>query len=161
MASDGMPAVGAKAPSFSLMGTGGRTVRLKDFAGKSNLVLYFYPRDNTPGCTLEANDFRDACGRFEEHDTVILGVSTDGLEAHERFSTRLDLPFVLLSDPEAEVSTAYGVFGTKRFMGCQFPGIHRTTFVIDKQGTIRRVFPGVRVRRHAAEVLDFVRDELS
>jgi peroxiredoxin Q/BCP len=136
-------------------------VTLKGFAGKRNLVLYFYPRDNTPGCTIEAGDFRDAVGRFEAHDTVILGVSADRLESHEKFSAKLKLPFLLLSDPEAEVSTAYGVFGKKSFMGREFFGIHRTTFVIDKKGKIRCVFPRVRVKEHVAEVLDFVRDELS
>ena len=161
MTSNGMPEVGSKAPSFSLMATGGKKVTLKGFAGKRNLVLYFYPRDNTPGCTIEAGDFRDAVGRFEEHDTVILGVSVDRLESHDNFSAKLKLTFLLLSDPEAEVSTAYGVFGKKSLMGREFLGIHRTTFVIDKKGKIRRVFPHVRVKEHVAEVLEFVRDELS
>ncbi len=161
MTSNGMLEVGSKAPSFSLMATGGKKVTLMGFAGKRNLVLYFYPRDNTPGCTIEAGDFRDAVGRFEAHDTVILGVSADRLESHEKFSAKLKLPFLLLSDPEAEVSTAYGVFGKKSFMGREFFGIHRTTFVIDKKGKIRCVFPRVRVKEHVAEVLDFVRDELS
>jgi len=161
MTSNGIPEVGSKAPSFSLMATGGKRVSLKDFAGKRNLVLYFYPRDNTPGCTLEAGDFRDACGSFEELDTVVLGISADRVESHDKFSAKLKLPFLLLSDPEVEVSTAYGVFGKKSFMGREFLGIHRTTFVIDKTGTIRRIFPRVKVKEHAAAVLDFVREELS
>ena len=161
MTSNGLPEVGSKAPSFSLMATGGKKVTLKDFAGKRNLVLYFYPRDDTPGCTLEAGDFRDAFGSFEALDTVILGVSADRLDSHEEFSTKLKLPFLLLSDPEVEVSTAYGVFGKKSFMGREFFGIHRTTFVIDKKGKIRQIFPRVKVKEHAAAVLDFVRDELS
>jgi peroxiredoxin Q/BCP len=161
MTSNGIPEVGSNAPSFSLMGTGGKRVTLKDFAGKRNLVLYFYPKDNTPGCTLEAGDFRDAYGRFEELDTVILGVSADRLESHETFSAKLKLPFLLLSDPDVEVATAYGVYGKKSFMGREFLGIHRTTFVIDKQGKIRQVFPRVKVKAHAAAVLDFVRVALS
>ena len=161
MTSNGMPEVGSKAPSFSLMATGGKQVTLKDFAGKRNVALFFYVRDNTPGCALEAGDFRDAFGRFEELDTVILGVSADRLESHEKFSTKLKLPFLLLSDPEVEVANAYGVFGRKSFMGREFLGIHRTTFVIDKKGKIRQVFPRVKIKEHAAAVLDFVRDELS
>ena len=156
-----MPEVGAKAPAFSLAGTNGKQVALKDFNGKKNLVLYFYPKDSTPGCTLEACGFRDAYGLFEEHDTVILGVSGDRLDAHENFSSRLNLPFLLLSDPEVETANAYGVYGKKSFMGREFFSIHRTTFIIDKKGTVRRVFPGVKVREHATEVLTFIRDELS
>ena len=156
-----MPTVGAKAPRFSLKGTGGKTISLKEFNGKKNLVLYFYPKDSTPGCTLEACDFRDAFGHFEAEDTVIIGVSGDQLDALESFSSKLDLPFPLLSDPDVEVSNAYGVYGKKSFMGREFFGIFRTTFVIDKQGTIRQVYPRVKVKEHAAEVLGFIRDELS
>jgi len=155
------PPIGSKAPDFTLLGTGGKKVALKDFRGRKNLVLYFYPKDGTPGCTVEACGFRDAYGRFEEHDTVILGVSRDDLEAHQKFSTRHHLPFLLLSDRESEVAKAYGVFGKKSFMGREFFGVHRSTFIIDKAGTIRKVYPRVKVREHPAEVLGFVRDELS
>ncbi|HXH27892.1 MAG TPA: thioredoxin-dependent thiol peroxidase [Candidatus Polarisedimenticolia bacterium] len=160
MGKNGTPEVGSKAPEFALAATGGRTVALQDFIGKKNLVLYFYPKDDTPGCTVEACGFRDAYGHFETCDTVILGVSRDGPESHSRFSAKHHLPFLLLSDPEVEVCKAYGVFGMKSFMGREFPGIYRTTFVIDKSGTIRRIYPRVKVREHAAEVLGFVRDEL-
>lgn len=155
------PRVGGKAPRFSLPATGGRTVGLADYLGKKNLVLYFYPKDGTPGCTLEACGFRDAYERFLETDTIVLGVSTDDLESHERFARKHALPFPLLSDPETEVASAYGVFGKKSFMGREFFGIHRTTFVIDKRGRIRRVFPRIKVKEHSAEVLGFIRDELS
>ena len=161
MEMDAIPQVGSKAPDFTLVGTGGKRVGLRDFLGKKNLVLYFYPKDATPGCTMEACGFRDSYPHFEEHDTVILGVSRDHVEAHEKFSSKHRLPFLLLSDPGAEVCNAYGVYGTKSFLGREFLGIHRTTFVIDSRGTIRGVFPKVRVREHAQEVLQFIKRELS
>ena len=161
MEMDAIPQVGSKAPDFTLVGTGGKRVGLRDFLGKKNLVLYFYPKDATPGCSMEACDFRDAYPHFEEHGTVILGVSRDGVDSHEKFSSKHRLPFLLLSDPGAEVCNAYGVYGTKSFLGRQFLGIHRTTFVIDSRGTIRGVFPKVKVREHAQEVLQFIRRELA
>ncbi|MFQ5878329.1 MAG: thioredoxin-dependent thiol peroxidase [Acidobacteriota bacterium] len=161
METNGRPQVGSRAPAFALMGTGGKRVSLEDFLGRKNLVLYFYPKDDTPGCTVEARGFRDAVGLFEARDTIVVGVSRDSLSSHERFSSKLRLPFLLLSDPDSEVCRAYGVFGKKSFMGREFLGIHRTTFVIDKRGTIRMVYPRVRVGEHAAEVLRFVQDELS
>jgi len=161
MEMDAIPQVGSKAPDFTLVGTGGKRVGLRDFLGKKNLVLYFYPKDATPGCSMEACDFRDAYPHFEEHDTVILGVSRDGVDSHEKFSSKHRLPFLLLSDPGAEVCNAYGVYGTKSFLGREFLGIHRTTFVIDSRGTIRGVFPKVKVREHAQEVLRFIRRELA
>src|SRR6266699_3681273 len=106
MGNDAAPAIGAKAPAFTLLGTEGKKVALKDFLGKKNLVLYFYPKDSTPGCTMEACGFRDVFGHFEASDTVILGVSRDGLESHQKFSNKLRIPFLLLSDPEAEVAKA-------------------------------------------------------
>ncbi len=161
MEMDAIPQVGSKAPDFNLVGTGGKRVGLKDFIGRKHLVLYFYPKDATPGCTMEACGFREAYPNFEERGTVILGVSRDGVDSHEKFSSKHRLPFLLLSDPDAEVSTAYGVFGTKSFLGREFLGIHRTTFVIDRDGTIRGVFPRVKVREHAQEVLRFIRSELA
>jgi len=161
MASDAAPAVGTKAPDFALEATGGRKVTLGEFLGRKNLVLYFYPKDHTPGCTLEACDFRDAYGRFEAADTVVLGVSRDPVASHDRFTEKHRLPFLLLSDPDAAVARAYGTYGTKSFMGREFLGIHRTTFVIDSRGTIRQIFPRVRVKGHADEVLKFVCDGLA
>jgi peroxiredoxin Q/BCP len=160
MGKNGVPEVGDRAPHFSLPATGGKRVSLEEFNGKKNLVLYFYPKDDTPGCTLEACAFRDAHGSFEEKDTVILGVSRDSLESHEKFSSKLRLPFLLLSDAGTEVANAYGVYGKKSFMGREFFGIHRTTFVIDKSGTIRRIYPKVKVKDHAAETLGYL-SELS
>ena len=161
MEENGAPAVGGKAPEFSLVGTGGKTVSLADFRGKKNLVLYFYPKDHTPGCAMEACGFRDAYPHFEESGTVILGVSRDSLDSHEGFSTKHKLPFLLLSDPDTEVCKSYGVYGKRNFLGCEFFGIHRTTFVIDKQGTIRQIYPRVKVKEHANEILGFVRDQLA
>jgi len=161
MEKDAIPQVGSKAPDFSLIGTGGKRVGLKDFIGKKNLVLYFYPKDSTPGCTMEASAFRDTYRFFEERNTVILGVSRDGLESHDKFSTKHRLPFLLLSDPSGEVCSAYGVYGKKSFLGREFFGIHRTTFVIDTTGTICRVYPKVKVREHAEEVLRFIRSDLA
>ncbi len=161
MEKDALPQVGSKAPDFTLVGTGGKRVGLKDFIGRKNLVLYFYPKDSTPGCTMEACGFRDAYRQYEEHDTVILGVSRDTPESHEKFSSRYRLPFLLLSDPNAEVATAYGIYGKRSFLGREFFGIHRATFVIDATGTIRGVYPKVKVREHAEEVLQFVRAELT
>jgi peroxiredoxin Q/BCP len=160
MAMDPTPEVGAEAPAFTLPGTAGKTVSLADFRGRKNVVLYFYPKDGTPGCTLEACGFRDQFGRFEAQDTVIFGVSRDDLDSHRSFSARHRLPFLLLSDPGAEVARAYGAFGPKTFMGREFHGISRATFVIDKQGTIRRIYAKIKVKGHAAEVLEFVRDRL-
>jgi peroxiredoxin Q/BCP len=160
MAKKNEPQVGRKAPAFALMGTGGREVTLEEFRGRKNLVLYFYPKDGTPGCTTEACAFRDVHERLNEHDTVILGVSPDALDRHEAFSARHGLPFDLLSDDATEVSKTYGVYGKKSFMGREFFGINRTTFVIDKNGTIRRIDRKMDVKRHPAEILEYVRSEL-
>src|SRR5262245_60951106 len=155
------PEVGRKAPTFALMATGGREITLGDYLGKKNLVLYFYPKDGTPGCTTEACGFRDVHERLERHDTAVLGVSLDALDAHEKFSARHGLPFPLLSDSGRAVSEAYGVYGKKQFMGREFFGISRTTFVIDKKGTIRRIDRKVDVKQHADEILDFIKTELA
>jgi thioredoxin-dependent peroxiredoxin len=155
------PEVGAKAPTFSLMATGGREVALKDFLGKKNLVLYFYPKDGTPGCTTEACGFRDVVEALRRHDTEVLGVSRDALESHERFSSKHGLSFPLLSDAGDQVSKAYGVFGKKSFMGREFYGIHRTTFVIDKLGRIRRIDRKVDVKQHAGQIVEYVKSEFA
>lgn len=154
------PQVGRKAPGFALMGTGGREVTLDEFRGRKNLVLYFYPKDGTPGCTTEACAFRDVHEKFTENDTVVLGVSTDALDTHERFSAKNGLPFDLLSDGAREVSKTYGVYGKKSFMGREFFGINRTTFVIDKKGTIRRIDRKMDLKSHPAEILEYVKTEL-
>ena len=154
-------AVGRKAPAFALLATGGREVSLADYLGKKNLILYFYPKDGTPGCTREACGFRDVYSRLASHDTEVLGVSRDGLDAHEKFSARNSLPFPLLSDADSKVSTAYGVYGKKSFMGREFFGINRTTFVIDKKGKIRRIDEKVEVQKHPDQILDYVKTVLA
>lgn len=148
---------GQKAPEFTLPATGGKTISLADFAGKQNVVLYFYPKDNTPGCTKEACSFRDVQSEFEAAGTVILGVSIDSIKSHENFAQTFHLMFPLLSDEDKNVSTAYGVFKEKSMYGKTFLGVERTTFAIDKQGVIRKIWPKVKVEGHIDEVLDFVK----
>ncbi len=148
---------GQKAPQFSLPASTGNKVALKDFKGKNVVVLYFYPRDNTPGCTKEACSFRDLQAEFEEAGAVILGVSTDSLESHDKFAAKYDLRFPLLADKDAEVATKYGVWQEKNMYGKKSMGIVRTTFVIDRDGKIAKIWPKVKVEEHADEVLEFVK----
>lgn len=148
---------GDKAPEFSLPTTGGRTVSLSEFKGEKSVVLYFYPKDNTPGCTKEACFFRDLEQEFEQAGAVILGVSTDSVKSHEKFAEKFNLLFPLLADEDKSTSTAYGVYKEKNMYGKKVMGIERTTFVIDKLGTIRKIWPKVKVEGHVDEVLDFVK----
>jgi peroxiredoxin Q/BCP len=150
-------AEGKKAPLFTLPASTGEKIALRHFRGKSNVVLYFYPKDMTSGCTQEACSFRDLRGEFEQAGAVILGLSTDDLDSHGKFASKHELNFPLLSDTDAKASTKYGVYKEKSMYGRKFMGIERTTFVIDKSGTIRRVYPKVSVTGHADEVLEFVR----
>lgn len=144
---------GMKAPDFTLGAGDGGTIRLSSFQGKKHVVLYFYPRDNTPGCTQEACDFRDSWKRVEKAGAVVLGISADSAASHLRFSGKFELPFPLLSDEEKKVIKAYGVWQKKTFMGKTFMGIVRSTFVIDKKGKIVRIFEKVKVKGHVDEVL--------
>jgi peroxiredoxin Q/BCP len=148
---------GQKAPEFTLPATGGKTISLADFAGRQSVVLYFYPKDNTPGCTKEACSFRDVQSEFEAAGAAILGVSIDSMKSHENFAQKFHLMFPLLSDEDKNVSTAYGVFKEKSMYGKTFLGVERTTFAIDKQGVIRKIWPKVKVEGHIDEVLDFVK----
>jgi peroxiredoxin Q/BCP len=125
------------------------------------VVLYFYPKDNTPGCTAEACDFRDMSGEFSELDTVILGVSLDDLKSHEKFIRKYDLPFLLLADTEAEVSKKYGVYKEKNMFGKKKWGIERSTFIIDKEGRLAKIYRKVKVDGHVKEALEFVKEQLS
>ena len=149
-----LPEVGQPAPDFTLSSTDDRDVRLSDFKGQQAVVLYFYPRDDTPGCTAEACSFRDLRSLFHEHGAEILGVSTDSVKSHKKFQQKYQLTFPLLADPDHAVADQYGVWQQKRFMGREHMGIARTTFVIDKNGTIKAVFPNVKVEGHADKVLD-------
>jgi peroxiredoxin Q/BCP len=148
-----MPAEGAKAPDFSLPDGRGRTVSLKDFRGK-RLVLYFYPKDDTPGCTAEACDFRDNLSRVKRAGAEVVGVSADTAASHAKFAEKYDLPFPLLSDREKTMLEAYGVWQKKSFMGKSYMGIVRSTFLIDARGVIARVWPKVKVSGHVDEVLE-------
>jgi peroxiredoxin Q/BCP len=148
---------GAKAPDFFLPSSTGSRISLSDYEGKKNVVLYFYPKDMTPGCTTEACSFRDLKDRFEAAGAVILGVSNDDLDSHAKFTAAEHLNFPLLSDANAVVCKDYGVYKPLTYKGATFMGIERTTFVIDKHGIIRKVYPKVAVDKHADEVLNFVR----
>ena len=149
---------GKAAPSFSLDSSKGTKIKLADFKGKKKVVLYFYPKDNTPGCTKESCDFRDSIKRFQRQDAVVLGVSADSLESHDQFIQKFKLPFPLLSDPEKGMLKKYGVWQQKSLYGRKFMGIVRTTVVIDKKGKIAKIFPKVKVDGHADEVLQVVKE---
>jgi thioredoxin-dependent peroxiredoxin len=143
---------GDKAPEFSAPTNGGGTVSLKDFKGQY-LVLYFYPKDDTPGCTKEACGFRDAYQDFEKAGAVVLGVSTDSVKKHDKFVEKFQLPFPLLADEDKSIVEAYGVWGKKKFMGREYMGTNRVTFLIDPKGKIKKIWPTVKPEEHAAEVL--------
>jgi peroxiredoxin Q/BCP len=149
-----LPAVGQLAPDFTLASTEDREISLADFKGKQAVVLYFYPRDDTPGCTAEACSFRDLRSMFNEHGAEILGVSADTVKSHKKFQTKFHLTFPLLADPDHAVAEQYGVWQLKKFMGREYMGIARTTFVVDRDGTIKAVFPNVKVEGHADKVLE-------
>lgn len=144
--------VGMDAPEFELKDENGTVRRLADFRGKP-VVLYFYPKDDTPGCTKEACSFRDDTSAFDEAGVAILGVSPDSVQSHQKFKTKYHLTFPLLADDGHRVADAYGVWGPKKFMGREYEGILRTTFLIGPDGKIVRVFENVKPAEHAKEVL--------
>ena len=148
------PEVGTKAPAFSLPASTGEKISLQDFSGANgkNVVLYFYPRDDTPGCTTEACGFRDHIGRFQSTETAVLGVSTDTVESHQKFAAKFSLPFPLLADESHELAEKYGVWVEKNMYGKKSMGIQRATFLIDKTGKIAAVWPKVKVDGHVEEV---------
>ena len=147
-----MVSIGEEAPDFTLTSDEGRHISLRDFQGKK-VVLYFYPKDNTPGCTREAMEFRDTITEFETEDTVILGVSNDGVESHKKFKSKFQLPFILLSDPEAKVLKLYDVWKKKSLYGKSYMGTERTTFLIDEKGVIKKIYRKVNVDGHAQTCL--------
>jgi peroxiredoxin Q/BCP len=144
---------GSRAPDFRLKSDTGETVKLSQFRGRP-VVLYFYPRDDTPGCTKEACAFRDSYDEYLARDAVILGVSRDGEESHRQFKSKHDLPFTLLSDPDHQVAEAYGVWAEKSMYGRKSMGIVRSTFVIAADGTIARAMRGIKVPGHSDKVLE-------
>lgn len=143
---------GTKAPAFTLKDKDGRDVSLSDFAGQK-VVLYFYPKDNTPGCTRQACAFAAAYDGFKAKNVVVIGVSRDSVASHEKFAQKYNLPFILLSDPELSAIQAYGVWQEKKLYGKVSMGVVRTTFIIDENGVIEKVMPKVKPDTNAAEVL--------
>ena len=148
--------VGDIAPAFTVSASGGRTISLTDFAGRP-VILYFYPKDDTPGCTREACAFRDAFAQFTALGAVVLGVSADSVKAHDKFSKKFQLPFPLLADEGRQLIDAYGVWGEKVFMGRRYQGIHRVTFLIGRDGRLSHIWPKVKPDAHATEVLAALR----
>jgi peroxiredoxin Q/BCP len=144
---------GDKAPEFTAVTNGGGKVALSDFKGK-NVILYFYPKDNTPGCNKEACGFRDIYDALTKKGAVVLGVSTDSLKSHDKFVAKFKLPFTLLVDDEKKIVNAYGVYGPKTFMGIKYNGTSRVTFLIGPDGKIKKIWPKVKVAEHAGEVLE-------
>ena len=146
---------GNKAPNFSGKNQEGKSVKLSSFKGKKNIILYFYPKDMTPGCTTEACDFRDQYKQFK--NTTILGVSIDSPERHQKFITKYNLPFDLIADENKKIVEKYGVWQKKKLYGKTFMGIIRSTFIIDKNGVIYKIFTKVKVKEHVEEVLHFLK----
>jgi peroxiredoxin Q/BCP len=148
--------IGDKAPDFTLKSDQDEDVSLKNFLGKSDVVLYFYPKDNTPGCTKEACSFRDNIQPIQAKNAVVLGISPDSVKSHQSFINKQNLNFTLLSDPDHKVADAYGAWGEKSMYGKKYMGILRTTFVIGKDGNIKNVFEKVKPEGHAEEVLQIL-----
>jgi thioredoxin-dependent peroxiredoxin len=149
--------IGEKAPDFRLPDQNGNIVSLADFAGK-HIVLYFYPKDMTPGCTTEACDFRDYHKQFEDVNAVIIGVSPDSIERHVKFIEKYGLPFILLADEQHEAAELYDVWKLKKNFGKEYMGIERSTFLINKEGNVVKEWRKVKVKDHVEEALEFVRE---
>ncbi len=147
-----IPTVGDLAPDFTAPTDGGGSIRLKDLRGQ-RVVLYFYPKDNTPGCTTESCEFRDAHAEFEAKNAVILGISPDGVKSHDKFKGKFELPFTLVSDEDHQIAESYGAWQEKSMYGRKYMGIQRSTFVIDHAGKITDVYAKVKVKGHVADVL--------
>ena len=152
------PKVGNMAPAFTLPDQQGNEVRLRQFRGEKNVVLYFYPKAMTPGCTVQACGIRDSRESFERQDTVVLGVSPDPVARLGRFADKQDLNFTLLSDEDHAGAEKYGAWGLKKFMGREFMGVLRTTFIIGRDGRLRHVMEKVKTKNHHEEVLDLLRE---
>ena len=152
-----MVSIGKKIKNFSIAASGDKTINLKDYLGKK-VVLYFYPRDNTPGCTTEGQDFRDAKGRFTRQNTIILGVSRDSIKTHENFITKQKFNFDLLSDADENLCTQFDIIKMKNMYGKQVRGIERSTFLIDEKGVLRKEWRKVKVKGHVEEVLSAAKE---
>ena len=147
-----------KAPDFSLISDEGKKINLKDFRGKK-VILYFYPKDNTSGCTKEACSLRDSIKSFEKNNAVVIGISKDDISSHKKFKEKYNLPFNLLSDESLETIKDYGVWKEKNMYGKKYMGIERTTFIIDEKGIIRKIYPKVKVIGHIEEILNELKNE--
>lgn len=147
---------GMKAPEFELKDSEGKIHRLSDYEGQT-IVVYFYPKDDTPGCTKEACSFRDSYADFRKAGVEVIGISPDTVKSHTKFATKYDLPFTLLSDPDHQVCEAFGVWGLKKSFGKEYEGVYRTTFIIGPEGEIKRVFENVKPSDHSQEVLEAVK----
>jgi len=154
-----LPVIGKPAPDFTLPSTTGENISLRQYKGKKTVVLYFYPKDETPGCTREACDFRDHSAEFEKLNVVVLGISNDNMELHQHFREKHKLPFPLLTDEDASVSKMFGVYKQKNLYGKKYMGIERTTFVIDRTGRIAQIYSKVKVDGHIKDVLEFVGED--
>ncbi len=143
---------GDVAPDFVFINTANAETKLSKFRGK-NVVVYFYPKDFTPGCTIEAEEFSKDYKLFKDKDITIIGISPDDQKSHEKFKTKMNIPYELASDKENEISKKYGVYGLKTFMGKNYMGVNRTTFLIDKEGRIKKIFNKVKPKGHSKEVL--------
>jgi thioredoxin-dependent peroxiredoxin len=148
---------GDPAPAFTAPASGGGTVSLSDFRGK-NVVLFFYPKDNTPGCTMEACGIRDNFAALKKMGAVVLGVSTDSVKSHDKFVKKFELPYTLVADEDKKIVQAYGVWEPKTFMGVKYTGTSRVTFLIGADGRIRKIWPKVKPKEHAAEILAALRE---
>ena len=146
---------GKEAPDFELMDQEGMLHKLSDYKGKV-VILYFYPKDDTPGCTVEACNFRDNFGVFKAAGVAILGISPDSVKSHAKFQQKHSLPFTLLADEDHKVCEVYGVWGPKKFMGKEYNGVYRTTYIIDEQGLIKKTFENVKPDEHAQEILSLL-----
>jgi peroxiredoxin Q/BCP len=151
-----LPAIDKPAPDFEALDDTGQPIKLVDFRGQE-IVLYFYPRADTPGCTKEACAFRDDYSAYDKADVVILGVSPDTVQKQAKFKEKWDLPFPLIADEDHSIAEAYGVWGPKKFMGREYEGVHRTTFIIDKDGKIKQIFENVKPAEHSQEILAAIR----
>jgi peroxiredoxin Q/BCP len=147
-----IPQPGENAPDFEALTDAGEPIKLSDFRGK-DVVLYFYPRADTPGCTKEACGFRDDYSAYKKKGVAVLGVSPDTVKKQSNFKEKFELPFTLIADEEHSISELYGVWGLKKFMGREYEGVHRTTFLIDKEGKIKQIFEKVKPDTHSTEIL--------
>ena len=155
-----MDVIGKVAPDIALPASNGETVRLSDFKGK-NIVLYFYPKDMTPGCTTQACDFRDQHESFADLNAVIIGVSTDPMSRHEKFIDKYDLPFLLLADENQKLSEAFGVWKLKKNFGKEYMGIERSTFILDEAGVVVKEWRKVSVKGHVEQALQFLKEKIT